>query len=709
MKPKTAFQNGKPDEGNPCVRFDEGEAESAKPRRGSLLYFVLVCAIVSMISMSVFGVVAAEALVPASFLALDDKGIVHPWNGPHDRKLRDSWTCVDGSYCRKLRPIRSGRVDFCTSCVLTNVESVAVSFLDCDGKVVYSQKYMGVGMKDIRCVFDVITSVASVKITPEPRRWVGDFMPFPLQMAVDYPICETFDWTREGRLPNGWKGEGAFVTNMSYVGNWDIVSSDSLLLIVPGGKVTAGFQVEGPKFPVTTFQMLADPLARLSFRLPDGTSGCADGLGIRIGNLRYDAMSNVWYTIRVEQEDGGGILRVKLNGREIGRIPCGSEARQDVWFANSGKAPARIDNVRVLGRTACADGVPEPIVPSDSRNNIVGVNVCPLWHEGSHLGWDCIARCRDPRPVLGFYDEGEGESADWEIKYMVEHGIDFQAFCWFAESTRSAIKCPNLAWQLDDGFKNAQWSSKMKYCLIWEAANGCVPADAKSWREHYVPYFIEHHFKDPRYLRIANRPVLFVFGGKWKFPLCFGSVENARAELDYLEDRVRRLGCDGMIYVGSHENSSKEVAGIGFDATAAYNWGDEGYRYDVNTNCNCRNARDRSCYTIPTASVGFNNEPWGGKRKPMMTTSDFRKTLTWMRDVFEPMSADQGTWQRGLFMISTWNEYGEGTYIMPTRDARGFGYLDAVREVFTDEKADSTLNVIPTGRQLDRISRMFRQ
>ena len=38
MKTKTAVLNGKPDAGNPHVRFDEGEVASEKPRRGSLLY-----------------------------------------------------------------------------------------------------------------------------------------------------------------------------------------------------------------------------------------------------------------------------------------------------------------------------------------------------------------------------------------------------------------------------------------------------------------------------------------------------------------------------------------------------------------------------------------------------------------------------------------------------------------------------------------------
>ena len=47
-----AILRGKPDAGNPHVRFDEGEVAPVKPRRGSLLYkitnavSVWVCAII---------------------------------------------------------------------------------------------------------------------------------------------------------------------------------------------------------------------------------------------------------------------------------------------------------------------------------------------------------------------------------------------------------------------------------------------------------------------------------------------------------------------------------------------------------------------------------------------------------------------------------------------------------------------------------------
>ena len=49
-----AILRGKPDAGNPHVRFDEGEVASAKPRRGSLLYTKLMMSAVSLASLPVF-------------------------------------------------------------------------------------------------------------------------------------------------------------------------------------------------------------------------------------------------------------------------------------------------------------------------------------------------------------------------------------------------------------------------------------------------------------------------------------------------------------------------------------------------------------------------------------------------------------------------------------------------------------------------------
>ena len=83
MKTKTAVLNGKPDAGNPHVRFDEGEVASAKPRRGSLLYMNRVVRAVFAAAV-VAGCGSAWADVPASAYVQD--GLVAQFDGIENAK-----------------------------------------------------------------------------------------------------------------------------------------------------------------------------------------------------------------------------------------------------------------------------------------------------------------------------------------------------------------------------------------------------------------------------------------------------------------------------------------------------------------------------------------------------------------------------------------------------------------------------------------------
>ena len=62
-----AILRGKPDAGNPHVRFDEGEVASAKPRRGSLLYKRAWCAAFGLTAALAFSAVGAELVKNGGF------------------------------------------------------------------------------------------------------------------------------------------------------------------------------------------------------------------------------------------------------------------------------------------------------------------------------------------------------------------------------------------------------------------------------------------------------------------------------------------------------------------------------------------------------------------------------------------------------------------------------------------------------------------
>ena len=86
-----------------------------------------------------------------------------------------------------------------------------------------------------------------------------------------------------------------------------------------------------------------------------------------------------------------------------------------------------------------------------------------------------------------------------------------------------------------------------------------------------------------------------------------------------------------------------------------------------------------------------------------------------MRDTYLPTYANKskpgvdgdGHWQENFAMISTWNEYGEGTYIMPSDGLHGFEYLDALREVYSGGVAHT--DVKPTAEQKALITHNYPQ
>ncbi len=335
---------------------------------------------------------------------------------------------------------------------------------------------------------------------------------------------------------------------------------------------------------------------------------------------------------------------------------------------------------------------------------IVGLNICSLWRNGTHYGWACISAHDEPIPVIGMYDEGNPETADWEIKYMVEHGIDFQAFCWYADQNSAPLKYPSNCEQLHNGYMYAKYSDYMKYCILWEAANA-EHFGSSYFRKHVIPYWFENYFLDPRYMTIDNKLLLPIFGAdKLTGSDYFGSVEGVKAEFDYLEEEARKHGFDGVLYFACG-SSSDRLANMGFDGAYAYNWGSGGKEYQHNVNSITNSAKNQRMYTIPTISVGFDSIPWHGERYGNMTVEDFAKSQEWVKKEYLPKYSTKYDWAENFMWLSTWNEYGEGTFICPA-NLNGFGYLNEMRKAVTIE-GDSFESDRPTGDAFDRLSYIF--
>ncbi len=427
--------------------------------------------------------------------------------------------------------------------------------------------------------------------------------------------------------------------------------------------------------------------------------------GVKVGDkLVYKELTDkLWYKMRIEADPDTGSADFKVNGKVIGTVPFLAQADSfdGILFENNGATELKLDDIQVYNLVDY--DVPEPVIPDGADDYIIGMNICSLWVNGDHYGWACVSPYDDITPVLGYYDEGLPETADWENKFMAEHGIDFQAFCWYANQSKAPMKSTGLGDQLDDAYMHSKYGDKVSFCLLWEASNASRPTDSDAFRNYYVPYWMENYFSDPRYMAIDNKLVFGIFGVE-KLINEFG--ESLKDEFDYMREQVKTLGYDGMIITASNTGVNT-LAQYGIDAWNAYNWGTSGYSYDVNVSSNLNRAKNKDVYVIPVVSVGFNSIGWHGTRYPIMSVSDFKKTHEWVRDTYLPTYASDSDWTHNFVWLSTWNEYGEGTYIMPSEGLNGFGYLDALREVYTNG-GDHT-DVVPTAEQKTHINHLYPQ
>ncbi len=418
------------------------------------------------------------------------------------------------------------------------------------------------------------------------------------------------------------------------------------------------------------------------------------------GSLRKHS-PNVWQTLRIEADTATNTVLIRLNGKTVSTINFVNEAE----FIDAVKLSLVCDKALELQFSDLkafiippypADYVPEPVIPKKKGDYYVGMNICSLWRTGSHYGWDCITPFDENKPYLGYYDEGITETADWELKWMAEHGLDFQLYCWYASENSKPMMKTMLSEEIHNGHMLAKYSDKVKIALLWEADTG-KPSCFEDVRDYFVPYFIDYFFSDPRYMHIDGTAIMSIYAPD-KLARDLGGPQVIKKCLDYLRSEVKKLGYKDLVVLccGDNKPLYKEC---GIDGVHAYNWGINGWDVEFTKDRIRGNINEGSTHTVPTVSMGFNHTGWTGIRTPVLEPDDMATLLEWSKDEILTKH-DKDSWKSKLVMLSTWNEYGEGTYMMPA-GVHGFGYLDALRKVFLEDVPHA--DVKPNQDQLDRI------
>ena len=429
---------------------------------------------------------------------------------------------------------------------------------------------------------------------------------------------------------------------------------------------------------------------------PDGTK------------LRHHT-NNIWQTLRIEADTVNGTVLYKVNGKKVGEFALSAAAQtvDNITVANT-SGTVFFDDVKVFMTHDHDDYCPVPKPITDDGYDVL-LNVCSLWREGTHFGWGAVSALPDVEPALGYYDEGIPEVADWEIKFMVENGIDVQHFCWYCPSSNQLepIKRSSLNFALHDGFFNAEYSDMMKFTFMWENS-GVNTTNLEDFKTYIWSYWMDYYFLDDRFYTIDNK-LVFTAWNYQNFKKAFGGTnEGAQEAVKFMNDDAKAHGFDGIMLffadghaqdAGSFENMAK----LGATGSYAYHWNQDGNNAERTINRLQRNQDYGKLYIVPTVSVGFNNIGWSGVRKPLASLEDHKKVLEYIKNDY---LTKQTGWKAKTLIVSTWNEYGEGTYVMPCKGLHGFGYLENVAEVISGVTDHST-NIYPTDNQKARLGHLY--
>jgi len=304
-------------------------------------------------------------------------------------------------------------------------------------------------------------------------------------------------------------------------------------------------------------------------------------------------------------------------------------------------------------------------------------------------------------PLLGYQDEADPKVMRQHVELALAHGINVFIMDWYWY-----LNAPCFERQLNEGLIPALKGTDAKFYLMWANHDVCdlwnmhvdTHWDQVQWpgrvsRDVLEPMFdriIEKYLVLDAYYRIAGKPVFSIF----EYPTLMaglGGLEPTRDVLAWMRRRCVERDLPGLDIqaIGRGCAGAEAATGraLGFDGATAYQYCmDAGATGDYVTWTNQAIRCWPDYETIygtyyPHVSLGWDNthrNPSAGREQVVVNaTPDAFEACLWKAKAW----LDAHPKQAPLVTINSWNEWTEGSYLLP--DMRwGYGYLRAVRNVF---------------------------
>lgn len=343
-----------------------------------------------------------------------------------------------------------------------------------------------------------------------------------------------------------------------------------------------------------------------------------------------------------------------------------------------------------------------------------------LWPEGTGE-WEVIKKGTprfeshyQPRlPLWGYEMDNDPKVVERWIDAAVDHGVNVFVYDWYWYDGG-----PFLESALNDGFLKAKNNSKMQFYIMW--ANHDVKRNywnvhkfkddtsllwkgAVDWENFkiIVDRVINQYFKQSNYFKIDGKPVFSIFSIENLLESFGGSIEETCKALDYFREKVKKAGFpdlhiqwnQGGGSVMSKETATRfaqRVKDMGFNSVAMYNMGglNEDYLVYGSNSLKIREQLDSilDVPVFPCVSIGWDDTPRFPEKGKKDVVHYHNTPVSFAALLFKAKEyADNHPDQPKLITINAWNEWVEGSYLLPDM-LNGFGYLNAVKKVFENNK-----------------------
>lgn len=328
--------------------------------------------------------------------------------------------------------------------------------------------------------------------------------------------------------------------------------------------------------------------------------------------------------------------------------------------------------------------------------------------------------CTWPRkPLWGYVNEADPEVMEMQIECALRHGVNTFIYDWYWYDNR-----PFLENCLNDGFLKARNNKEMKFYLMWANHDATHLWDKRNadkigeviWSAVVTPKIfaditdrtIEKYFKQENYYCIEGCPVYMVYEID-NLIRTFGSTKALKEGLDEFRAKTVQAGFKGLhlqcvMWPGRVYNWLPEgddckgmtmtelLRYLGFSSVTHYNWsgavnldGDyaaltDEYVKVISDDC------DKITY-YPNLTIGWDNNVRFNSFVPGVVTNNtpenFKRACEKVK-AFTDKEMAAGHMQAPLITVNSWNEWTETSYLEPD-DLYGYGYLEAVKDVFTGE------------------------